>query len=281
MSQTPASPSSGKEYVLGTGPEELERLGLQHRLWSDAATGAWRRAHLQRGQRVLDIGCGPGYATLELAQLVGHAGEVVGVDESAGYVEYLNGQSGARGLGQARGVVGDVQKLPQALGGASGFDLAYARWVLCFVPDPGAVVAGVAASLRRGGRFCVHDYFNYGAMTMAPRRAAHDRAVAATITSWHARGGDTDIMGKLPGLLEKHGMRVVHLEVHQRLARGHETMFQWPYVWWHTYTPKLVQMGYLTQADQDELFRDLEESKRSATDFFLMPPVFEIIAERA
>lgn len=278
---TQAQPSSSqKEYVLGTGPEELERLGLQHRLWSDAAASAWRRAGIRIGQRVLDVGCGPGYAALDLAQLVGHAGEVVGVDESAGYIAWLNEQARVRGLAQARGVVGDVQKLAGCLGGAGGFDLAYARWVMCFVPDPGSVVAGVAASLRRGGRFCVHDYFNYGAMTPAPRRASHDRAVAATIKSWQARGGDTDIMGRLPRLLEANGMKVVHLEVHQRIARGHETMFHWPHVWWRIYTPKLVQMGYLTQADQDELFRDMDEIAASPTDFFMMPPVFEIIAER-
>jgi SAM-dependent methyltransferase len=271
-----------KEYVLGTGPEELARLGLQHRLWSDAAHGVWRRAGIGLGRRVLDVGCGPGFASLELAQIVGQTGFVVGVDESAGYITHVNEQAAARGLGHCRGVVGDVQRLGTVLTGpdAGAFDLAYARWVLCFVPDPEAVVAGVAAALKPGGRFCVHDYFNYGSMTMAPRRASHDKAVAATIASWHARGGDTDIMGRLPRLMERHGLRVTHLDVHQRVARGGETMYHWPDVWWRTFTPKLVQMGLLTQADQDELFKDLNAVAASGSDFIVMPPVFEIIGTR-
>jgi ubiquinone/menaquinone biosynthesis C-methylase UbiE len=277
MSQTQ---SNAKEYVLGTGADELARLGLQHRLWSDAAHSLWRRAQIRLGQRVLDVGCGPGFAALDMAQMVGVTGAVVGVDESAPYISHLTSQAQSRSLPHCRGAVGDVQHLGDALGAERPFDLAYARWVMCFVPDPESVVAGVSRALRPGGRFCVQDYFNYGMMSMAPKRPSHDKAVAATIKSWQARGGDTDIMGRLPRLLAKHRMRVVHLDVHLRIARSGDTMFHWPDVWWRIYAPKLVQMGYLAQADQDELFRDLDEIAASDTDFILCPPVFEIIAEK-
>lgn len=274
------SKSNPKEYVLGTGADEVARLALQHRLWSDAAHASWRRAQIRLGQRILDVGCGPGFAALDMAQMVGAGGAVIGVDESEGYIAHLNEQSRSRALPHCHGEVGDVQRLTDALKGEAAFDLAYARWVLCFVRDPEAVVAGVANSLRSGGRLCVHDYFNYGMMTMAPRRESHDKAVAATIASWHARGGDTDIMGRLPRLLKKHSMHVTHLDVHLRVARPGDTMFHWPDVWWRIYAPKLVQMGYLAQADQEQLFRDLDEVAKSETDFVLCPPVFEIIAEK-
>jgi ubiquinone/menaquinone biosynthesis C-methylase UbiE len=269
-----------KEYVLGTGQDEVARLALQHRLWSDAAHALWRRAQIRLGQRVLDVGCGPGFAALDMAQMVGVGGAVVGVDESSGYVDHTNDQARTRMLPHCRALVGDVQRLGAVLTGEAPFDLAYARWVLCFVPDPEGVVAGVAGALSRGGRFCVQDYFNYRSMTMAPRRESHDKAVAATIKSWEARGGDTDIMGKLPRLLKKHGLRVTHLDVQMRIARPGDTMFHWPDVWWRIYAPKLVQMGYLTQADQDELLRDLDEISASETDFLVCPPVYEIVAEK-
>ncbi len=269
------------EYVLGTGDDELARLALQHRLWGDAAHALWRRAGITPGMRALDVGCGPGHAAFDLAQWVTPSGKVVGVDESPRFVEYLNSQAKVRGLPQASAVVGDVQAIHgivERAGGAGSFDLAYARWVLCFVKDPEAVVAGVAAALKPGGRFCVHDYFNYRSMTMAPRRASHDKAVAATMKSWEARGGDTDIMGRLPRLLHKHGMEVTHLDVHQRVARGSDAMFTWVNVWWRIYAPKLEEMGLLTKQDVDDLIRDLDEIRRSGTDFVSCPPVYEVVS---
>lgn len=283
--QSPATPSA-PEYVLGTGRDELERLGLQHRLWSDAAHSLWRHAKIRRGDRVLDVGCGPGFAAFDLAQIVGEAGRVVGIDESPNYINYLNAQASSRHLPQLSGLTGDVQNIAHTLArnasteSMGAFDLAYARWVLCFVPSPHAVVAGVANALRPGGRFCVNDYFNYRSMTMAPKRDSHDKAVAATIASWHARGGDTDIMGRLPRLLRDAGFTVDHIGVHQRVARPGDTMFHWPDVWWRIYSPKLVEMGYLSRDDQQQLLRDLDEMTRSDTDFILVPPVFEIVATK-
>jgi len=96
MSTSPARPSS--EYILGTGADELDRLALQARLWSDAAHNLWRMARIQPGSHVLDVGCGPGYAAFDLAQLVTRRGRVIGLDESANFVAYANGNSAATEL---------------------------------------------------------------------------------------------------------------------------------------------------------------------------------------
>jgi SAM-dependent methyltransferase len=58
-----------REYVLGTNDEELARLGFQHRVWGEQAFALWERAGFAPGQTILDAGCGPGFATLDLARL--------------------------------------------------------------------------------------------------------------------------------------------------------------------------------------------------------------------
>ena len=272
--------SPARPYVLGTGPDELERLSHQHRLWSDAATAAWRRAGLLPGQRVLDVGCGPGFAAFDLAELVSRRGSVVGVDESTSFIEFMRTQARARGLDQVEGLAGDAHELGHVLQGRSLFDHAWVRWVLCFAKAPERILAGVAAALRPGGRVVVFEYFNYEAMTLAPRRASHDRAVEATARSWRDRGGDPDVGGRVPRMLADCGLRVVHVQVHQRIARGGDAMFEWPRSWWQTYAPKLVETGFLRQTDCDELLRDLDEVGQSNTDFVCCPPVYEIIAEK-
>ena len=267
------------EYVLGTGADELARLALQNRLWSDAAVAAWRRAGLQLGQRALDVGCGPGYASFDLANLVSPTGAVVGVDESPAFVADANEMARARRIPQFEARVGDVQRLGDVVRADERFDFAYARWVLCFVADPDAVIAGVAAALEPGGRLVVHDYFNYETMTMAPRRRSHDRAVAATSRAWRAAGGDPDVGARLPAIFARHGLHLDHVRAHVRVARGGESMFAWPDTWWRTFAPKLVAMGELEQADCDELLADLDRVG-AGEGFLQCPPVYEFVATR-
>ena len=71
-----------RDYVLGTHDDEIVRLGLQHRVWRARTHDAWRRAGFTIGQTLLDVGCGPGYASLDLAELVGPTGRVVAIDRS-------------------------------------------------------------------------------------------------------------------------------------------------------------------------------------------------------
>ena len=270
---------SEREYVLGTGNDELERLALQNRLWSDVSTQTWRRAQLRIGHRVLDVGCGPGYASLDMTNLVTHQGKVIGIDESQAFVDQANQMAAARGIHHFDARVGDVQQLSKVLDEQGVFDFAYARWVLCFVPDPEAVIRGIANALRPGGRIAVQDYFGYGSMTLAPQRKSHDLAVAATIRAWRGHGGDPNIGERLPALFQKHGLLLDDIRAHLRVARGGDSMFAWPNTWWRTFAPKLVAMGELQQSDCDELMDDLKQIE-NGDGFVQCPPVYEFLATK-
>src|SRR6185436_18590137 len=100
-----------KEYVLGTDRAELERLGLQHQLWLAQAAAAWERAGFRRGQKLLDVGCGPGFATIDLAQRVGPRGKVVAVDISQRFLAHLETLAKARGLANIHVTQGSVERL--------------------------------------------------------------------------------------------------------------------------------------------------------------------------
>jgi SAM-dependent methyltransferase len=229
---------------------------------------------------VIDVGCGPGFAALELAEIVGATGSVVGIDESAGFLDYLEAQARARGHAHVRTKRGDAQRL-ESLDLADGtFDLAYSRWMLCFVADPLAVLRGIARLLKPGGKLAVNDYFNYEAMTIAPKHPAFSRGIAAIGKSWRDRGGDQDIVGRLTGLAAQAGLRCTHLEVHQRLARPSDTMWQWPETFWKNYIPRLVESGHLSPSEGDEFMKAWSEATRNPHAFMLLPPVFEFVAEK-
>ena len=86
--------SEEQAYVLGTHDEEIERLGLQHRVWRARMLEAWSEAGITEGSRVLDVGCGPGYATLDLAEIVGPTGTVVALERSERFLSFARAEEG-------------------------------------------------------------------------------------------------------------------------------------------------------------------------------------------
>src|SRR5258706_6203782 len=92
----PMSPE--RDYVLGTHDDEIERLALQHRVWRPRALDAWRRAGFTVGQTLLDVGCGPGMATLDLSEIVGPTGRIVAMDRSRRFLDVLESRRTQRGL---------------------------------------------------------------------------------------------------------------------------------------------------------------------------------------
>ena len=89
---------SDAEYVLGTHAEEVARLGLQHRVWRPVVTECWQRVGITHGWRVLDAGAGPGYATADLAQIVGPAGAVLAIERSARFLKVARARCQSLGL---------------------------------------------------------------------------------------------------------------------------------------------------------------------------------------
>src|SRR5467141_1320467 len=97
-----------RDYVLGTHDEELLRLALQHRVWRPRALDAWRRAGFTVGQTLLDIGCGPGWASFDLAEITGPAGRVIAVDRSRRFLDSLEATAARRGLSNIETVEVDL-----------------------------------------------------------------------------------------------------------------------------------------------------------------------------
>lgn len=102
----------------------------------------------QPGEQVLDVGCGPGVTTLDLARLVGPDGTAMGVDISEGMVGAARRRADTAAVSNATFLFADAATAD--LGGP--FDAVYSRFGVMFFADPPAAFANIAGALRPGGR---------------------------------------------------------------------------------------------------------------------------------
>lgn len=113
---------------------------------------ALARADVAPGQRVLDIGCGCGQTTLQLAERVGPTGEVVGLDISAVMLDRARERALEAGLENVRFLDADAQTASFD----GDFDLVFSRFGVMFFASPEAAFRNILTALRPGGRLvCV------------------------------------------------------------------------------------------------------------------------------
>lgn len=152
------------EYLHGH-PEPVLR---SHRWRTAENSAAHLLPHLRAGDRVLDVGCGPGTITVDLAGRLG-SGEVIGVDDAFEVVAQAAG--GGAEVDNASFGLADLYDLPFE---DDRFDVVHAHQVLQHLVDPVAALEEMARVTRPGGLLAVRDS-DYGAFTWAPDIAGlHD-----------------------------------------------------------------------------------------------------------
>ena len=135
-------------YLLGRSLPEEERLKRQIADLAPDSDAQLEKIGIKSGEKIVDIGCGPGGVLHLLAKRVGPTGAVLGIDRSAHFVEQARRFAADLGLTQVEVREGDAYDtgLPRA-----SFDGAHMRLVLVNVPKPELIVREVVSLVKPGG----------------------------------------------------------------------------------------------------------------------------------
>ncbi|KAB1149820.1 methyltransferase domain-containing protein [Streptomyces luteolifulvus] len=178
---------------------------LRSHTWRTAAnSAAYLLGSLKPHMKILDVGCGPGTITADLAALVPD-GHVTGVDHAPGILDQARAAAAARGLTNTGFAVADVHALDHP---DDTFHVVHAHQVLQHVGDPVQALREMKRVTRPGGLIAVRDS-DYAAMTWYPESPGMDdwldlyhRVARAgggepdagrRLKSWALRAGLTDI----------------------------------------------------------------------------------------
>jgi SAM-dependent methyltransferase len=183
----PPSPGRGgpdlRRYLHGHDDAVLR----SHRHRTAANSCGYLLPHLWPNARILDVGCGPGTITCDLALAVPD-GAVVGLDAAADVLDEAWATATAAGVSNVSFVVGDVTHLEFPDG---TFDVVHAHQLLQHLPDPVAALAEMRRVCRPGGLVAARDA-DYGAMCWHPASPGLDRWQALYRAVARTAGGEPD-----------------------------------------------------------------------------------------
>jgi len=191
------------EYALGRTPAEHERLRAQARVWAAAAGRLLDQVGLAPGASCLDAGCGPGETMRLMAQRVGPAGQVLGIDLDAPLGAAALASLHQAGHRQCRFTAHDITTAGPVPGGP--FDLVYARLLLFHLPQRAAVLARLWEAVAPGGHLVVQDYDLRGASVL-PALGSADEMLRVIIAAFTAVGCDVHAGARLPQLFAQAGV---------------------------------------------------------------------------
>lgn len=263
-------------YILGTDTAELKRLGLQHQVWCKEAQDAYHNAGFTDGQTILDLGCGPGFATRELAFIVGDKGKVIGVDKSQAYIDHLERNAQQNGL-NIQGICSDFADLQLE---PSSLDGVYCRWALAWFPNPNEIIHKLMHALKPGGRLLFQEYYDWSTHQTQPSYPGLKYAISQSLKSFKDQEGDIDVGRYLPKMLSDAGCKILTTKPLLKMTPGNDFTWQWPKSFYHLYFPKLVEMGLLTEDECQQAFEDIKHLEHDAGATFCSPLVIEVLAEK-
>jgi SAM-dependent methyltransferase len=243
------------------------------------ARSAFRRVGMQEGWHAIDCGCGPLGGLAVMAEMVGPAGRVVGVDHSEPAIQRARSVVAALELGNVDVVAGDIHELGVAAVGGP-FDLAYTRFFLMHQPDPVRTLSQIARLLRPGGWIVAQEALR----SPPPRSHPHLDALGAYWDLVHelmerAGGVPHGAVDGLAGSARAAGLEVVAVD------GSFGIMDPEPGFGLHAATlqaarERAVASGVATGQQIDDLVSDLRAAKDGGYEWVSMPFFLDLTLRR-
>ena len=252
---------------------------LRSHRWRTATNSAgYLLGHLRPGMDLLDVGCGPGTITADLAGLVA-PGRVVGLDREAGVLGDAQRAIDASGVAVEL-CVGDVYGLEFEDG---SFDVVHAHQVLQHLADPVAAVQEMRRVLRPGGLLAVRDS-DYGGFLWTPADTRLDRWRQLYSDVCSHNGADSDAGRHLPEWVRAGGFAELSVGSSTWTFADADSRAWWGGLWadrtlGSSFADQAVSYGLSTRGELESIAEGWREWSATAGGLFIVVHV-EVLARR-
>jgi ubiquinone/menaquinone biosynthesis C-methylase UbiE len=263
-----------ERYVIRGGREGYNRLLLLARAsWPDTAA-LFSRAGIRSGMKSVDLGCGGGEVTFELARLVAPGGFVTGVDMDEVKLGLARKAAVERGVGNVEFLARNVNHWDEP----DTYDVVYSRFLLQHLREPVALLGRMWAAVRSGGLVIVEDA-DFDGWCCHPPNKGFDFFVRTYAEVIRRRGGDHATGRKLYQYFLDAGIPTPHVDLVQSVfVSGEGKELAWSTL--DATSEAILAEGVATSGELSAALASLRQFTDDDTTLIARPRVFQLWSAR-
>lgn len=279
----PERPSGGSQYIHNT-MESTQRQTVLNKIFSSTSRSLWQRAQIPANARILEIGCGTGASTRDLAMAYPQA-SILAIDANPQLIDAASLQHSDLPNVNWATLTGEaaMDQLREQ------FDVVWMRFVVVHVPDPQHLIASAVACLQPGGTLLVEDCHANGWFCDPPLYACqmlHEAHVRASLEL----GADVRRGPWIGGYMRKAGLQEISVET---FCPVFQKGIQMTSPWWDpnevsteeqfelglqllqqsldSLSPKFLELNICSQLDIDQARESIQEVSQREYQMFCIP----------
>jgi SAM-dependent methyltransferase len=258
------------KYVIEGGHHGKERLKLLSKVLLPTTSQLLKNAGLAEGMKCLDVGCGGGFVTALMSDMVGPSGQVVGIDADEEILNLARADAESTGTLNVEYCKFDASQRHRE----DYYDLVYARFLLTHVPAPQSCLESMISSSKRSGMVVVEDIDFTGNFSY-PKCHAYQRYTELYQKVVKLRGGDANIGPKLPGMFRTAGLRNVRVNLIQPVHFEGEGKLL-AAITMQRIASSVIAEKLATEAEIDEVIAGLNAAAEDKDVLLSAPRIFQV-----
>ena len=263
-----------QEYTIHGGDEGKNRLSILSRTLREDTARFLQMANLHAGMNCLDLGCGGGDVTLDIANHVGAEGKVLGLDIDERKIQLAAESAVLNGIKNARFKAMSAYDLKDE----SAYDLVYSRFLLSHLNKPQEVLQHIWTALKKGGTFLIEDT-DFSGHFSQPSSRYFDDYVSLYQRLLKKRGADANLGQKLVSLLKEAGFVDVEFHITQPAHTEGEGKLM-AEITFEGISKALIDEGLIDSDQAKKIHSGLVNFRKRGDSLISLPRVFQVRGRR-
>lgn len=263
-----------ERYVIRGGREGYDRLRVLAAARRASTLELFRLAGLRPGMRCVDLGCGSGDVTLDMAALAGPGGQVAGIDTDQAKLELARQTARERGLANVVFEVADVGHWAAP----GGYDFVYCRFLLQHLARPAELLRRMWETVRPGGVLAVEDADLEG-LFCDPDNTGFSFYQRMYVKVLARNGGDPACARRLPRYFRETGIPAPQVRLLQGINAGGDAKAM-PLLTLEAIADSIVGSGLATAGQVTAAIEDLRAFTTDPDTLISDPRIFQVWARR-